>query len=129
MIFSQDHIDFILAHARQAHPEECCGLIVGQDDVVERLLPSDNVSNGDKTNSFEIDARVRFKLIRETGERSMLGFYHSHPNGVPYPSDTDKAMVYEPELIWVIATLDEVKAFRFNEAKQDFDEIPIQVKL
>lgn len=129
MIFSQDQIDCILAHARQAHPEECCGLIVGQDDVVERLLPSDNVSNGDKTNTFEIDARVRFKLIRETGERSMMGFYHSHPNGVPYPSDTDKAMVYEPELIWVIATLDEVKAFRFLEAKQDFEEIPIQVKL
>lgn len=129
MIFSQDQIDFILAHARQAHPEECCGLIVGQDDVVKRLLPSDNVSNGDKTNTFEIDARVRFKLIRETGERSMMGFYHSHPNGVPYPSDTDKAMVYEPELIWVIATLDEVKAFRFVEAKQDFEEIPIQVKL
>jgi len=129
MIFRQEQIDFILAHARQAHPEECCGLIVGQDDVVERLLPSDNVSNGDKTNSFEIDARMRFKLIRETGERSMMGFYHSHPNGVPYPSDTDKAMVYEPELIWVIATLDEVKAFRFFEAKQDFEEIPIQVKL
>ncbi|NVK19124.1 MAG: M67 family metallopeptidase [Methylocystaceae bacterium] len=129
MILSKAHYDDILNHARAAFPEECCGLIVGHTDCVERLLPSNNISKGDKTKTFEIDPAVRFQLIRETGERSMMGFYHSHPNGVPFPSDTDKAMVYEPELIWVIATLDEIKAFRFLKTKQDFEEIPIQVKL
>ncbi len=129
MIIHQDHIDAIFAHTKACHPQECCGLIIGDGDVVKRLMPSDNVTTGDKTKTFEIDPAVRFKLIRETGERSMMGFYHSHPNGIPYPSDTDKAMVYEPEMIWVIATLDEIKAFRFDEVNQDFAEIPIQVKL
>ena len=114
---------------KEAHPFECCGLLAGFGETVDRILPSDNVSTGDKTKTFEIDPKVRFQLHRETGESSMLGFYHSHPTGTPYPSDTDKAMVFEPELLWVISTLDEIKAFRFDEEKQDFAEIPIQVKL
>ncbi len=129
MIISQAHIDEILRQAAASHPEECCGLLIGEEDTVHSLLPSKNVSTGDRTKTFEIDPKVRFKQIRESGERALLGFFHSHPNSVPYPSETDKSMVYEPELIWVIATLSELKAFRFNEAKQDFEEIPIQVKL
>lgn len=129
MILRQNHIDEILRQARQAYPEECCGLLTGENETVTSLIPSDNVSTGNKTRTFEIDPMVRFKIIRDSGERSLLGFYHSHPNGVPYPSETDKSMVYEPDLLWIIATLDEIKAFRFNETKQDFEEIPIQVKL
>ena len=129
MIISQAHIDDILQQAATAHPEECCGLLIGDNNTVQTLLASPNVSQGDKTKTFEIDPKIRFKQIRESGERALLGFYHSHPNGTPYPSETDRSMVYEPELIWVIATLKEIKAFRFDEAKQDFKEIPIQVKL
>lgn len=129
MIISQDHIDRILGFTKDAYPEECCGLLVGENEQVHRIIPSDNMTQGDKTKTFEIDPQVRFDLIRTTGERSLLGFYHSHPNGLPTPSEIDKSMVNEPDLIWVIATLDNIKAFRFIEEKQDFEEISIQVKL
>lgn len=129
MIISQNNIDRILHFTKEAHPEECCGLLVGAEDEVSHIIPSDNVTQGDKTKTFEIDPQVRFDLIRTTGERTLLGFYHSHPNGLPFPSETDKSMVYEPDLIWMIATLENVKAFHFIEEKQDFEEIPIQVKL
>ncbi|NVJ91880.1 MAG: M67 family metallopeptidase [Methylocystaceae bacterium] len=129
MIISQNDIDRILRFTKEAHPEECCGLLVGTEENVSHIIPSDNVTQGDKTKTFEIDPQVRFDLIRTTGQRSLLGFYHSHPNGIPTPSETDKSMVYEPDLIWVIATLDDIKAFRFFEEQQDFEEIPIQVKL
>ncbi|SCA58019.1 putative Mov34/MPN/PAD-1 [Candidatus Terasakiella magnetica] len=129
MILSQADFDRLLDFTKQAHPEECCGLIVGDGETVERLMPSANISTGDKTKSFELDPKVRFELIRESGERSLMGFYHSHPNGNPFPSKTDRSMVYEPELLWVITTCKEIKAFRFNETNQDFEEIPIRVKL
>ncbi|WP_135078750.1 M67 family metallopeptidase [Terasakiella sp. SH-1] len=129
MIIKQSDLDCLLELTRQAHPEECCGLIVGDGETVERLMPSANITTGDKTRSFELDPKVRFELIRESGERALMGFYHSHPNGSPFPSETDKSMVYEPELLWVITTLDKIKAFRFCEVNQDFEEIPIQVKL
>ncbi len=128
MIFTQAQIDFILNEARKATPEECCGLLVGNNQIVEKILPSPNVAEGDRTRRFEIDPQVRFNQIRESGERMLLGFYHSHPTSVPYPSETDKAMVYEPGLIWVIATLKEIKAFRFNQEKQDFEELSISLK-
>ncbi|MDV7339378.1 M67 family metallopeptidase [Terasakiella sp. A23] len=129
MIISQDHIDEIFAHTKRVHPEECCGLIIGKGDEVTDLMASRNVSESDRTKTFEIDPATRFKLIREQGHDAMIGFYHSHPNGIPYPSKTDKTMVYEPEMIWIIATQDEIKAFKFDEIKQDFAELPIQVKL
>jgi len=129
MIISQQHIDQMFALARQSYPEECCGLITGENDVAHDIHPSPNVSTGDRTQTFEVDPQLRFDLIRNSGSRQLLGLFHSHPGGRPYPSATDKAMVYEPELVWIILTLEEIKAFRFIEAKQDFAEIPIQVKL
>lgn len=129
MIISKDFYDAILSHAKAAYPEECCGLIVGDGNQVQKLYPSDNISLGDKTKTFEIDPAVRFRIIRDTGERSLMGVYHSHPTSLPYPSETDKAMVYEPDLIWLITDLKKIRAFRFIEDKQDFEEISIRVKL
>jgi len=129
MIITQKNIDTIIRLTIEAHPFECCGLLAGQGDEVMSIHPSDNVSTGDKTKTFEIDAKVRFDLMRDPTAPEMIGFYHSHPNGLTSPSDTDKSMAFEPELLWLIATKKGVKAFRFNETKQDFEEVPIQVKL
>lgn len=126
---SKTDFNAILNHAKHAHPEECCGMFTGDGQKVQALYPSDNISAQDKTRTFEVNPKVRFQIIRETGERSVMGIYHSHPNGVPYPSQTDRSMVYEPDLIWIIATLTELKAFRFITTKQDFEEIEIKVRL
>jgi proteasome lid subunit RPN8/RPN11 len=127
MILPKVLYDQMIAHARTAHPEECCGLVCGDFEKVNRLFPSENIFKGDKTTAFELDPKVRFQQIRETGERSLLGFYHSHPNGICAPSETDKSMVYEPELIWFLVTTEQVRAFQFDEKKRDFNEIALQI--
>lgn len=138
LIITQQDYEKIRAHTLKALPQECCGLIIGKMDEngcyhVHSLMPSKNVADGDKTTRFEIDPQLRFDILRkerqgDLGENKLIGFYHSHPFGTAQPSKTDRSMVYEPELLWVIATEDEIKAFSYEENKQDFFEVCIQQK-
>lgn len=127
----------IECHAQATFPEECCGLIIGwQDDAnyqAVELLPSPNVSSGDRTRTFEIDPQIRFDCIR--GEREnrfpdgakLIGFYHSHPSGPATPSQTDRKMVFEPDLIWIITGNGQTNAFKFEETLNDFVQLPVQI--
>jgi desampylase len=138
LILSQRDHDQIKAHTKAALPLECCGLIIGRiskngDYIVERLIASENVATKDKTKHFEIDPKVRFDLLRAErdgllGRNRLIGFYHSHPFGKAQPSETDRSMVYEPELLWVIANDKEVKAFSFDLDKQDFFDVFISIQ-
>ena len=127
MIFKEDHIQQILRHADECAPEECCGLLIGSSNQVDNILPSLNMAKDNKTKQFELDPKVRFHAHRTFGEDKVMGFYHSHPNGLEIPSETDKKMVYEPHLVWVIVANHTLRAFKFNEVLNDFEEIAIQI--
>ena len=43
MVLSRKLRDEIVAHARTAAPQECCGLLLGEDEVVRRVLRCQNV--------------------------------------------------------------------------------------
>lgn len=129
----------IKAHVQQSLPLECCGLIIGSHDQasdiyhVHSLMPCENVSPLDQTKNFEIDPKARFNLLRtersgKLGTDKLIGFYHSHPKGPDHPSTTDQSMVYEPELIWLIATPNTLKAFYFEVSENKFEEIPLQIQ-
>jgi proteasome lid subunit RPN8/RPN11 len=94
--------------AEAAYPEECCGLLIGRREaeavVVTRQAPSPNVTAGNRRRTFEVSPQVRFDLMRELrdGPETIVGHYHSHPDGAAEPSATDLAMAWEPDLAWVI---------------------------
>lgn len=140
IVFSTSQLAELRAHAAAAYPHEACGLLLGQHRVgawrVSRLMPSDNLAD-DPAHHFEVDPRLRLELQRELrgdtqdGE-DVIGHYHSHPDGAAAPSATDRAMAWEPELIWVIAAASatgtgEVRAYRVSAAKAPFSELPLAV--
>lgn len=95
--------------AEAAYPAECCGLLVGYGDTkttlrITRVVSSRNMKENDRQDRFEVDPKVRFNVMRETDGTSerIVGHYHSHPDHPPEPSETDKSMVWEPELVWLI---------------------------
>jgi proteasome lid subunit RPN8/RPN11 len=97
----------ISAEATCAFPRECCGLIEGmrQNDstVATALHPTRNLASRD--DRFEIDPAEQFRLahaLRGTG-RSIVGCYHSHPNGRAEPSEHDLGP--EDGFIWLIAAV------------------------
>lgn len=97
--------------ARRAYPHEACGLMVGRRDVdaitIEELVISENVADGDKRVSFMIDPQLQFttlRALRGTG-REVVGVFHSHPDGEPFPSATDAAMAFEAGFVWLIVAV------------------------
>lgn len=112
LLLSPDDIKEIVDAAEAAYPREACGLLVGFDRAngdteVSEVVPSANVAEPSRNDRFEIDPAVRFQVQRrlEGGPTAIIGHYHSHPDQAAQPSPTDLAMVWEPELIWVITSV------------------------
>ncbi|HEX6038510.1 M67 family metallopeptidase [Longimicrobium sp.] len=87
------------AHARAAYPEECCGALLGPPPrdadaprAVARVVPVPNAAADGRGGRFLIPAAAVRALEGEAarGGLAVLGFYHSHPDGRPHPSRTDR---------------------------------------
>lgn len=91
----------VLSHAREAYPEECCGLLLGRRGAApERVVRCDNVQNRrrargeselDATRGFWIDERQLLRELQAAEARGdeLLVVYHSHPDAGAYFSRTD----------------------------------------
>ena len=133
--FFPDQTDRIRYAAAHAYPNECCGLLLGHregdDIIVDEVVASTNVSDSPR-DSFEIDPELRLKIekiIRGT-KRSIIGHYHSHPDGTAEPSDRDKAQVWEPDMVWVVASCNsggvgETRIFQYDAAQSAFAEAEV----
>ena len=77
------------AHAERAWPEECVGAVLSDGAT---SVPLQNVAI-DRRGSFLVSARESIELERtaEAKGLSVLGFYHSHPDGPAVPSAADVA--------------------------------------
>ena len=102
MRLSKSLKDAIKAHALDAYPHECCGLIVrntfdGELDYIRMA----NISY-DPANHFEIDPA-------EYAEIEVLfaieAIVHSHPDGEPMPSEPDRVQMALHGVPWVIASV------------------------
>ncbi len=93
----------LLEEANHAHPDECCGLLLGQGAIVERAVAAANV-HPEPARHFEIDPAALIAAHRAVrgGGPQVLGYYHSHPNGRAQPSPTDQAQASGDGRIWAI---------------------------
>lgn len=106
----------LLAEAARAHPEECCGLLLGDEGAggsIAAILPAANVAPDPKRH-FEIDPAALIAAARHArqGGPAVLGYYHSHPSGNPAPSRSDRAMAAHDGRIWAIVAGGRLKFWR-----------------
>jgi desampylase len=112
-------LDSAVAHAREAAPNECCGLLLGHDDEVVEAARSRNIAD-DPANRFLIDPADHFAALRMARERGLevVGFYHSHPRSPAEPSARDLAEFSYPDHLYLIVGLRgdpaEISLFRFD---------------
>ncbi|HKP45923.1 MAG TPA: M67 family metallopeptidase [Pyrinomonadaceae bacterium] len=98
----------IFTFAREAAPNECCGLIGGTIEGVARSIhPLTNVARNPHT-AYEAAPEDLFasqRQMREQGEQ-LLAIYHSHPRAIePEPSQTDRRLAYYPQAVYLIIGL------------------------
>jgi len=106
VILSSVVVDAVVAHAREAAPAECCGLLLGTGNTVVAAARTRNTA-GDPARRFEIDPQDHVDARREARGRGLavLGFYHSHPRSQPVPSPTDLAEASYPDHLYLIVSL------------------------
>lgn len=100
----------IRAHAEDAYPFECCGIVTGSADnrewIVHRCANIQNRLHEEDPQQFPEDARTayyldpeeQFHILQESErvEHTIKGFYHSHPDHDAYfsKSDAEKALIW-----------------------------------
>ena len=135
MNFQLSRIQFeaIIAHAREAAPEECCGLIGGLvEGKAQTIYRASNVAN-DPLTSYEAAPEDLFaaqRAMRERGEQ-LLAIYHSHPRSAePQPSATDVRLAYYPTAVYLIVGLGGpepcLRAFRIDEREGQWARVEYQ---
>lgn len=119
----------IVAHAREERPNECCGLLLGVAGLVDEAVRARNERLSPTRFLVHAQDHLRaLRLARATG-REVLGAYHSHPRGPSTPSETDRAEMNDPGLIYVIASLasdpPDVLAYEWRDG--DFTPVALTV--
>lgn len=117
----------ILEAAREADPHEACGLLMGSETHIAAAIPAANV-HPDPARHFEIDpaALIAAHKAARAGGQAVLGYFHSHPNGLARPSATDAAMAAGDGRIWAIAASGMVTLWR--DSPLGFEALSYQVK-
>ena len=85
----------MVAHARAAYPNECCGAMLGTTDgetkLVRESIALENAFEGAQAARYELRPEDLLAADKAARERNMdlIGIYHSHPDCDAYFSKTD----------------------------------------
>lgn len=148
LALSERSLEAMGAHAREAYPEECCGLIVERGGCEEAVRASNtqNELHREDPARFPRTAAVAytmgpeaapFLIGSERGELRLLAIYHSHPDREAYFSAEDRRQacgargepIY-PQAAQIVVSVRNgevrtVKAFRWDSRARDYLEEPI----
>src|SRR5687767_9209029 len=107
----------LIQHARDAAPNEACGVAGLAGSRVSTLIAARNASTTPRVH-FTFDDDGYRTIIRLEREGLDVGFYHSHPASAAYPSSTDRHEMSQtwPDSLQLMVTLatdpPEINAYR-----------------
>ncbi len=123
-------IDEMIAHAREEAPNECCGIIAGQDGRAVKLFRGRNSEASPYR--YNVDPQDLFRIHRECDGNGweFLTIYHSHTASEAYPSPTDVRLAFWPDAYYVLVSLQDpenpaVRAFRIVDGAVSEEEIRV----
>ena len=126
----QRYIDEMIAHAREDAPNECCGILAGEDGRVLQLYRAVNAEQSPYR--YSVDSRDLFRIHRACEERGweFVGIYHSHTFSEAYPSATDVRLGFWPEAVYFLVSLrdkenPDVRAYRIVDGRVSEEELEI----
>ncbi len=108
---SEELVERIRAHAAQSYPYECCGAMLGTESsgarLVKELVMLDNQREDSPRNRFLVDPADVLRVERAARAQGLdlIGWYHSHPDAPPRPSDFDREHAW-PWYSYVIVSVE-----------------------
>jgi [CysO sulfur-carrier protein]-S-L-cysteine hydrolase len=109
--------DAIVAHAREDHPREACGIIAGPigSDHPQRFIAMENVEPS-PTTAYSFGDEQRLKVFDEMDLRDEepIVVYHSHTATEAYPSRTDVFRASIPKAHYVLVSTRDPEEVEFR---------------
>ncbi len=96
MIFlKKEHRDLMIKHAMEDDPNECCGILAGNDNEVSFVYKIRNSTPSPYR--YVMDPQEMLNAMQDAEKKGIdfIAFYHSHTHSPAYPSDTDTRMAVE----------------------------------
>ena len=125
-------ISEIVAHAREDHPDEACGVIAGPagSDRPTRLV---RMLNAERSPTFyRFDSTEQLRLYREmdAADEEVVVVYHSHTATEAYPSRTDISYAGEPQAHYLLVSTrepdsEEIRSYRIVDGT--VTEEPVEI--
>lgn len=97
----------IVEHGLREFPNECCGLIAATPDGRPvRVFPATNIDAS--PNTYRLDSSDQIRISQEIDDQGWTtwAFYHSHTHSEGYPSPTDRAQAFYPQVRYAILSLE-----------------------
>ena len=120
----------MIDHARRENPIECCGILGGSDETVQKSFEIKNVESSSVQFLMDPQEQLHTFEVMENSSMEMVAIYHSHPRTIPFPSETDVQKTFDSEMPSIIISLKEknepvVKAFRISKEAICLEEIEV----
>lgn len=124
-------VDEIVSHARDELPNECCGIVAGEDGQATHVYRARNAAASPLR--YEIDPHELLKIWNDINDRGWVleAIYHSHTKSPATPSQTDINLARNwPEAIYLIVSLadpqePDFRGFRIVDGNVDDAELSI----
>src|SRR5512141_1486608 len=100
--FQEEHYQTMLAHISRCLPEEACGLLVGEHEIVKEVYPITNRLHS--ATRFEMEPKEQLEAFKhiDNSHLELVGIFHSHPDGPVHPSETDIRSYAYPDVAYLI---------------------------
>ena len=117
----------IVAHARRAAPDECCGLLIGTGAGIESAHAARNLRRSPAR--YLVDPADHFAAIRSGRKAGLavVGAYHSHPASAASPSPRDEREASDPDFLYLIVSLVTAQTRGFRLVNGRMEEVPLRV--
>ena len=107
--------DALVAHAREAVPNEACGLIVGNRPAAEggralRWVPLRNPLASPYRYAIDPDDLLRLTVETDDADEVFWAIVHSHVASPARPSPTDLRESHYPDALYLLVSLDPAAA-------------------
>jgi proteasome lid subunit RPN8/RPN11 len=120
----------LVEHARTERPNECCGLIGGENGEPRTVYRARNAEASPLR--YNLDPQDQFRIMTEMDENGeeLSAIYHSHTASPAYPSQTDINLAAYPDTVYLIVSLAEgeepLRGFEIRDGEVSEVELAVE---
>jgi [CysO sulfur-carrier protein]-S-L-cysteine hydrolase len=125
-------LDEIVAHAREEAPNECCGMLAGEDGRATRVYRARNAEASPLRYTIHPQDQIRTMMEIEKRGEELAAIYHSHTKTAAEPSQTDINLAENwPDPLYLICSLadpenPDVRGFSIRDGR--VEEVDLHVE-